>query len=437
MASICLRTDPNRDSEGISKRKPVWWAQFYVPDPQRINPETGKPMLRQVRKSTGQTSKKKAEAAAHEMERTAQQVIRSGTDKAIQAKAILAKAVADIERETFTLLTARKYLSELLRIATGDELTEYTVETWLTEWVRRKSRDSSPATMKRYTAHIKAFTDWIGEDGKKKPLESVTTTTVRAWRESLQDEGRAGKTVLAYMKDLGAAYRAAIREGLTHFNPVTALEQIGTADSQSRKPFTYAEVAQLVKAAPCSEWRGLILVAVYTGLRLGDAARLSWESVDLQAKRITLIPSKTKRKKREVRIPIQPDLFAYFEGVTVHDDSPAAPVFPTLAKSPIHTRVGLSAQFVDIMAAAEVDRGTPSRVLEEGETKGKGRITWERGFHSLRHTFTTWLRTAGVSEEDRMALTGHSTRESHAIYSHQDDKALRDAVNKLQSLAEG
>lgn len=436
MASIFLRSAPKKATEGNPKRKPVWWAQFYVPDPKRINPETGRPMLRQVRKSTGQTSKKKAEAAAYEMERTAQQVIRSGTDKAIQAKAILAKAVADIEREAFTPLAARKYLAELLQIATGDELTEFTVETWIAEWLRRKARNSSPATMRRYTAHTKAFTDWIGEPAKGKPLESVTTSTVRAWRESLQDEGRAGKTVLAYMKDLGAVYRAAIREGLTHFNPVTAIEQISTDDSQSRKPFTYREVAQLVKAAPSQEWAGLILVAAYTGLRLGDAARLSWESVDLQEKRITVIPSKTKRKKREVRIPIQPDLLAYFEGIPVHDDSPAAPVFPTLAKSPIHTRVGLSAQFVDIMTAASVDRGKPSRVIKDGETKGKGRITWERGFHSLRHTFTTWLRSAGVSEEDRMALTGHSTRESHALYSHQDEKALREAVDKLQSLSE-
>ena len=39
-------------------------------------------------------------------------------------------AVAEIERETFTAPTARKYLSQLLAIATGEELTSYTLETW-------------------------------------------------------------------------------------------------------------------------------------------------------------------------------------------------------------------------------------------------------------------------------------------------------------------
>ena len=85
------------------------------------------------------------------------------------------------------------------------------------------------------------------------------------------------------------------------------------------------------------------------------------------------------------------------------------------------------------MKAAGVDRGKASRTVEEGKA-GVGRVTYERGFHSLRHTFTTWLRDAGVSEEDRMALTGHSTRESHQIYSHASEKAGRDAIAKLPTL---
>jgi integrase len=220
---------------------------------------------------------------------------------------------------------------------------------------------------------------------------------------------------------------------LVSYNPFTALEAIDTSDSLERKPFTGEEVGKLLAAATTEEWRGLILVAAFTGLRLGDAARLRWSSVDLGEKRISLIPSKTKKKKREVRIPIQPDLLSYLLAAPVTDDSPDAPVFPTLAGLNIGDRTGLSQTFNKIMATAGVDRGKPSRQIEEGAERGAGRVTWERGFHSLRHTFTTWLRTAGVSEEDRMALTGHSTRDSHAIYSHADEEVLRNAIEKLPS----
>jgi integrase len=336
-------------------------------------------------------------------------------------------------------------------------MTAFTVDSWFKEWLRRKARDSSKATMARYTSHLDAFLECLGPDRSKKPLESVTTAMARQWRETLQDAGRTGKTVQSYTKDLGAAYRAAIREGLTNFNPATALEAIPTDDSQDRKPFTGLEVAALMTAAVelgtqnltlprsrrtftaeiAQEWRGLILVAAFTGLRLGDASKLSWAAVDLAGKKITLIPSKTKRKKREVCIPIQPDLLAYLEAVPITSDKPDAPVFPILSKTSIGARAGLSQTFNKIMIHAGVDRGKPSREpAKEGEASKPtvGRVTYERGFHSLRHTFTSWLRNAGVSEEDRMALTGHSTRESHAIYSHHDEAALREAVAKLPSI---
>lgn len=414
----------------LRKRKgsKVWQAQYYV-----VDPATGE--LLQVRKSTHKTNKKEAMIAAVEFERTAHGVMQAGSDRAQRAKALLAEAVAEIERETFTVLSARTYLSRLLAIATGEEMPAYTLETWSSEWLRRKTRDSSKATMARYKGHVDAFLSWLGPERRKKPLESVTSQHVQEWREHLQDEGRAGKTVLSYIKDVGAIYRAAIREGIVAFNPCgTAISDTPTDDSLDRKPFALAEVGKLMGAAPNDEWRGLILVAAFTGLRLGDAARLSWESIDLVGKTITLVPAKTKKKKREVHIPIQSDLLAFLEARPIDNDTPSAPVFPALSRTPVNTATGLSATFASIMEAAGVDRGKASREIAPDAPRGKGRVIYERGFHSLRHTFTTWLRTAGVSEEDRMSLTGHSTRESHQIYSHSDKAALRVAIDKLPTL---
>ncbi len=413
----------------INKRpeSKIWQCQFYLTDP-----KTGE--VSKVRKSTGCSNKKLAQQFADELERNRKAVMAAGSDRAQRAKLILADAVAEIERETFTAPTARRYLSKLLQLATGEILEEWTIESWAIEWLRRKSRDSSKATMARYKCHTDALLAWLGDERRKRPLESLTSQDARRWREGLQDAGRSGKTVLAYTKDAGGVFRAAIREGLVSFNPFTSLDVIDTSDSLDRKPFTGEEVALLMKHAPSEEWRGLILTAAFTGLRLGDASKLSWQSVDLEAKRITLVPSKTKKKKREVRIPIQSDLLAYLLAAPVADDTPNAPVFPSLAKLKIGDRAGLSQTFNKVMQAASVDRGKPSRDIEAGETRGAGRVTYERGFHSLRHTFTSWLRNAGVSEEDRMSLTGHSTRESHQIYSHADESALREAIAKLPSL---
>ena len=58
-------------------RSSIWYCQFYVTDP-----TTGG--LKQVRKSTGETSKKKALARAIEMERAAKQTMASDDDEKTQ-----------------------------------------------------------------------------------------------------------------------------------------------------------------------------------------------------------------------------------------------------------------------------------------------------------------------------------------------------------------
>jgi len=404
----------------------IYQCQFYV-----VHATTNE--LQKVRKSTGHTNGKKAMAFAVEMERNAQSVIQGGSDRAQRAKAVLAEAVAEIERETFTAPVARKYLAQLLAIATGEDMTDFTLETWIAEWLRRKARGTSDSTMARYKGHTTSFLTFLGDERRKKPLGSVTPQDARRWRESLQDDGRIGRTVQNYMKDIGAVYRAAIQEGLISFNPCTALEPLDTSDSMERKPFTLAEIGSLIKASPNGQWSGLILVAAFTGLRLGDAARLKWETVDLDDKRIVLMPRKTQKKKRTIRIPIQSDLLKFLISVRPQCDQPY--VFTALSKANGEKyTAALSKVFNKIMLAAKVDRGKASHLPVEGE-KSKGRVTYERGFHSLRHTFTSWLRNAGVSEEDRMALTGHSTRESHQIYSHANDSALDNAIAKLPNLS--
>jgi integrase len=86
----------------------------------------------------------------------------------------------------------------------------------------------------------------------------------------------------------------------------------------------------------------------------------------------------------------------------------------------------LSKQFGELIALANIDRG----VIRKRTTYG-GRSVSALSFHSLRHSFSSILANAGVSEERRMALVGHSTRDMHAKYTHHQLAQLRDAVSLL------
>jgi integrase len=55
-------------------------------------------------------------------------------------------------------------------------------------------------------------------------------------------------------------------------------------------------------------------------------------------------------------------------------------------------------------------------------------------FHNLRHTFKSALAKAGVSQELRMKLTGHSSVDMNTLYSHHELETIRNAVKTLPRL---
>ena len=56
-------------------------------------------------------------------------------------------------------------------------------------------------------------------------------------------------------------------------------------------------------------------------------------------------------------------------------------------------------------------------------------------FHSLRHSFNSVLVNAGVPQELRMKLTGHSSADMNAIYSHHELATIRAALDHLPRIS--
>src|SRR5262249_50742055 len=90
----------------------------------------------------------------------------------------------------------------------------------------------------------------------------------------------------------------------------------------------------------------------------------------------------------------------------------------------------LSKEFARLMEQARIEQ----HVIRERSQDGSGRSVSALTFHSLRHSFSSLLANAGIAEETRMALTGHTTREMQQHYTHRELSILRDAVNVLPSI---
>lgn len=72
-------------------------------------------------------------------------------------------------------------------------------------------------------------------------------------------------------------------------------------------------------------------------------------------------------------------------------------------------------------------------VTERRGSLGKRR--YSLSFHSLRHSFNSAMANAGVPQEVRQRLTGHTSKAINDRYTHAEFSVLQEAVGKVPALA--
>lgn len=194
----------------------------------------------------------------------------------------------------------------------------------------------------------------------------------------------------------------AVEEGLLPANPLRGM----FLSEERRKPrliVSVEEEDQLLRAAPL-HLRSIIQTGLDTGMRRGELLTQRWEHVDFSRRLILVTHSKTASGEGRP-IPLTDRVFYDFrfrrksEGLVFTFNKESILRIKTAWKATLR-RAGLR----------------PIR------------------FHDLRHTFNTRLLEAGVMQEIRKALMGHSTGEEvNAIYTHVELPMLRDAIAKLQA----
>ena len=330
----------------------------------------------------------------------------------------IARGWEHVERNATTEAQVRKVLSEILERNTGQPLRSPTVRQWFTEWVQGKSVE----TKERYTGIGNAFLKHL-EKTADRPLIAVTPVDVQGYVNGLKESKVSDKTVALHLQALKSAFNLARRMQLIESSPTDPITVV-VEDEIQRELFTEAEAKLLLDAAE-GEWKTLLMVGYYTGLRLMTAATLRWDALDMAAKTIA-VPKPGKHGKAAL-IPMHERLHAHLTTVAGSDRTDQC-MMPTLASTESGGKRGLSREFKGIAVKAGVD-------LRE-VTRANGHKFCKRTFHSLRHGFVSALANQGVAPEQRLAITGHKTDSSHARYTHLETETLRAALNKLPAIPE-
>jgi integrase len=323
-----------------------------------------------------------------------------------------------------TEAAARDIISEIVESTTGKAIVQWTSRAWFAHWLEIKKGTASPKTLQKYRQVLRDFEKSLGSKATL-PVAHITSEDALRYRSSILSAGRGEITAHQSLKVVGAAMNTALKQGHIARNPCGALDSLAKKARQSatkRSVFTPSQVSKLVTAAP-RDWKSAILFAYYTGARLSDVANMTWGCIDFDHGMITFTPTKTGR---EMQCPLHDELRRALKSLPRGIGK--APLFPALAGRQTGGAHGLSGRFAAIVDKAGISRNRMAVV--EG-----GREVSDLSFHSLRHSFTSALANAGVAEEIRMKLTGHSTREVHSGYTHHEIEILRAAVGRLPKIA--
>lgn len=318
---------------------------------------------------------------------------------------------------TLTEQQAKKIIGEILERTTGEQLHNYKVSDWLTHWLDMKEQVRSGKTMDRYRQVIRDFMASLGNRANL-ALAHITPKDVLMYRNSILAAKKTPRTANLSVKVVSAALNAALRQGFISSNPATAVESL-PVKAEERATFTPAQISKLVRAA-YGDWRGAILLGYYTGARLSDVASMRWEALEWRNKVIRFTPRKTKRP---VAIPLHRDLE---RELLKRPGIGKAAMFAALAGKGTGGRHGLSGRFAAIMARAGIE-------VKRTQASG-GRTLSNLSFHSLRHSFNSAMANAGIAQEIRQKLTGHTSAETNKIYTHHELEPLRAAVVAIPSL---
>lgn len=192
--------------------------------------------------------------------------------------------------------------------------------------------------------------------------------------------------------------------------------------TSARQALTVEELGKVVAKAPTEDIKLLLLIGIYTGMRIGDCANLKWSEIDLNNNTMRVVPQKTKKHMAApVTIPIHPTLKTAL--LEVKDKSSEH-----VSEANAHGYVtgNINNQVIDLFKKCGL----------KTSCKIDGKVKLLKGFHSLRHTFVSMAINNGMSPMLVQRIVGHSTVNMTDHYFHENAEKASEGIAQMPDIVD-
>jgi integrase len=284
-------------------------------------------------------------------------------------------------------------------IKTWNQAVEYTFKTRHT-W--RHGNGQKAALIN--TAHITRLA------GGAFPIKRISQPVVSQWCIELEDESKSDATINRIVSALSTVLNHCAFDGLIDTPPKLRRRK----ESEGRVIwYTKPEVNQLsylsAEVFMRDDLRDIIQFAAFTGMRQGEILKIRAKDIDLVGNRIHVggVPTQVTKAQNWRAIPIHESIRDMVESRCSQSTRKDLQIF------------GSDWQNKDqlLRAFKKVNKLLPKDDVYV--------------FHTLRHSYATWLAEAGVPIRSIMALCGHKRIETTLRYAKATDSALTDAMSAI------
>ncbi len=250
------------------------------------------------------------------------------------------------------------------------------------------------------------FQEYLAEDGIRM-IDDIKISHINGYIDWLTV---ASKTKKNHLGVISIMFKQAVREGFVAQNPCEFATLPKIIHKERHRMLTPDDIEIIFKKS--GKWRLYYAFLLYTGLRAGDVAMLTYESLNLNDKSLTQLI----RKSRKVyQLPLADVLIKEIGNI----EGKEGPIFPTLYnenESKLNDRLANPRKFMQkILSEAELAKAT---------------------LHSFRHVFNNMLLAQGLSIQDRQVLLAHSSSDTTKIYNHPNAEVAAKYINQLPNYLE-
>lgn len=297
-----------------------------------------------------------------------------------------------------------------------------TTAKWIEEWMPSRKMDLRGTSYDRLTGVVKAHV--VPEFGRQ-PINTITNSQVRAWVGELIGSGLSAATTRKALFGLRSALAAAMADGRLGSNPAADVPLPVEEHREQRiaEPTQVDALAEMIDA----RYRVVVFLGARVGLRWGEMLGLRRCDVDVLRNRVHVRQTvtqttdgfnvgmpKTKGSKRT--IPVARKVMAEIEqhmGAYVSSTE--------------------DARLLSGLRGDHLHRGSFNRQVWQPAIKAAGVDPLR--VHDLRHSYASWLISAGASVKQVQQWCGHaSVTTTIDLYTHlleSDGDALTDRLDAM------